>query len=256
MMNRSLETAFAAMRAEADTLPSQGLEREVRSSLASKQRARRKRRLIVILGQLLIPACFFAIWEIASRSGLLQNADAFYSKPSSVAAFFLNDAPDLFWQTLATMKAVVLGGGMGMLLGGAAGLILGRLETLNRMLDPTITVLAGLPRIALAPIFLLWFGITIWAKVFLSFSIVFFIMLINIRAGVKTVESRTSNCCETLGRTPGSAISIHSLARHRSRDVRFAPVISRVFGIGSHSQRNDHRAGWSGDRDRQIQPDT
>jgi NitT/TauT family transport system permease protein len=232
-MTQSLDAAFAAIRTEAVARPLSVSEADIKSSLAVKARAARRRWLIILLGQILIPALFFALWEFASRSGWLQNAEAFYSKPSSIAAFLADDAVDLMWQTWATMQAVVLGGGMGMILGGLAGLLLGRLDTLNRMLDPSITVLAGLPRIALAPIFLLWFGITLWAKVFLSFSIVFFIMLINIRAGVKTVDPELQTAARLLGARPGQMfrhILLPAIVPVMFGSLRLAVVFS-VLGV-------------------------
>jgi NitT/TauT family transport system permease protein len=59
--------------------------------------------------------------------------------------------------------------------------------------------LAGVPRIALAPLFVLWFGISDTAKIALSVSLVFFVVLFNMRAGVRSVDGDLLTMSRTLG---------------------------------------------------------
>ena len=232
-MTATTEMAFAAMQAEMAQADGATLDAAISASMAQKRRARSRRNGKILFGQVMIPAVLLALWETASRSGWLQNADAFYSEPSAIAAFLVANIGELLWQTWATTEAVLLGGGLGVILGAAAGVVLGRNETLDRMLDPTVTVLAGLPRIALAPIFLLWFGITLKAKVFLSFSIVFFILLINIRAGVKTVDQELQTVARLLGARRGQLfrfILVPAMLPVMFGSLRLAVVFS-VLGV-------------------------
>mgnify|MGYP001563560658 FL=1 len=66
-------------------------------------------------------------------------------------------------------------------------------------LDPYLTALYSLPRVALAPLFILWFGIGLASKVMLAVSIVCFILLMNAYAGVRSVDQDLVNAVRTMG---------------------------------------------------------
>jgi NitT/TauT family transport system permease protein len=68
------------------------------------------------------------------------------------------------------------------------GFILGMSQNIDRVIGPFLVPINSVPRIALAPLFILWFGLTTSAKVWLAVSIVFFILAFNARASVKSVE--------------------------------------------------------------------
>jgi NitT/TauT family transport system permease protein len=160
----------------------------LRTAERIRRRAGHRRHALVRIGQIVVVVALLGSWELAAQAGWLPNADMFYSRPTQVASFLWENAGVLWVQTLSTVWAAMLGILSGILTGGLAGLALGRWTTADRILDPIMAVFAGLPRIALAPLFLLWFGITDMAKIALSFSVVFFIMLFNARAGVRSVD--------------------------------------------------------------------
>lgn len=62
-----------------------------------------------------------------------------------------------------------------------------------------MTIFNALPRVALAPMFVLWFGIGMTSKVLLAFSLVFFIVVINTEAGVRSVDSDLSMMARVMG---------------------------------------------------------
>jgi NitT/TauT family transport system permease protein len=88
-------------------------------------------------------------------------------------------------------------------LGAASGMILGfwlaRAPRLGQLFDPYIRVLNALPRVLLAPIFLLWFGLGIWSKVALGVTVVFFIVFFNTNQGVRDVVPVVVNNARMLG---------------------------------------------------------
>lgn len=133
--------------------------------------------LVVILGG----------WQITS--GWLYS-DFFLSKPSEIIAVFwtwLRDG-DLFYHAgYTTLEA-----GAGFLLGSAAGIVvgiwLGRADLTAKVLDPFITMFYSLPKIALAPLFILWFGIGMPMKIYLTATIVFFLVFLSTYTGVRSVS--------------------------------------------------------------------
>jgi NitT/TauT family transport system permease protein len=85
---------------------------------------------------------------------------------------------------LETLLAFVLGTVLGMIF----GLWLALAPTASAILDPYIKALNSMPRVILAPIFGLWFGLGIWSKVALAVTLVFFIVFFNVYQGVKEVS--------------------------------------------------------------------
>ncbi|MBP1845727.1 NitT/TauT family transport system permease protein [Rhizobium petrolearium] len=68
------------------------------------------------------------------------------------------------------------------------GIGLARAPRLARLLDPVIMGLYGLPRVALAPLFILWFGIGLFSKIMMSFTMVLFIFILNVMEGIRTID--------------------------------------------------------------------
>ena len=93
------------------------------------------------------------------------------------------------WLHLAvTLEEALLGLVIGAALGIVAGFVLGRSPRAARVFDPYITMLNAVPRVVLAPLFLLWFGLGIWSKVALSVTLVFFVMFFNTYQGVRDAD--------------------------------------------------------------------
>ena len=88
---------------------------------------------------------------------------------------------------------------IGSVLGLAIGLWLGLSPTASALFDPYITAMNAMPRVVLAPIFMVWFGLGIWSKVALGVTLVFFIVFFNVYQGVKEVSPVVLNNTVMLG---------------------------------------------------------
>ena len=86
------------------------------------------------------------------------------------------------------------------------GLLFGRFRTFAEIMDPYITALYSIPKIALAPLFIIWFGIGIESKVAVSASIVFFVVFLNTYAGVRDVNPLYLNSLSIMGGSPLSSL--------------------------------------------------
>ncbi len=141
------------------------------------------------------------LWELFAHYKII---DIFYfSRPSLI----LIDFYQLFSTGLVlphisvTMQATLAGLFIGSVLGVIVAFIMGRFEMIGRIFDPVIVALYGIPKLALGPLFILWFGLGIESKIFLSFIWVFFIMYFSAYGGFKNVEPRVINSAVLMGAT-------------------------------------------------------
>jgi NitT/TauT family transport system permease protein len=126
----------------------------------------------VWLRQLLALAILLAVWEAAGRAGMLNPMYA--PTPSAVGAALAGLFADgRIWPHLQATFTAALGG---LVLGIAVGVLLGIAAALMRqvaeLLEPVMTVLNAVPRVILAPLFVIWLGVGIASKVALSFILV------------------------------------------------------------------------------------
>jgi NitT/TauT family transport system permease protein len=146
------------------------------------------RRVPIRVWQLLLAIAFLLSWEWGSRSGALDAF--FFSRPSDVLvrvwAWMVTGS--IWPHLMTTFVEAALSFAIGALSGVVFGFALARSSFLAALLDPFIRVGNALPRVVLAPIFLLWFGLGIWSKVALGVTVVFFVVFFNTFRGVRDVE--------------------------------------------------------------------
>ncbi|BBK30616.1 NitT/TauT family transport system permease protein [Stella humosa] len=135
----------------------------------------------------LLLAAVLGGWELAS--GRLFE-EFFVSRPSAIGAVAWSwvKSGRLFYHAGITITEAVAGFALGGLAGMTAGILLGRLQLLADVLDPFITMFYSLPKIALAPLFVLWFGIGMDMKIILTATVVFFLVFLNTYTGVRNVS--------------------------------------------------------------------
>lgn len=95
---------------------------------------------------------------------------------------------DIYAHLGITLLETVLAFVIGTVLGLVFGLWLALAPTASNILDPYIKAANSMPRVILAPIFSLWFGLGMWSKVALAVTLVFFIVFFNVYQGVKEVS--------------------------------------------------------------------
>jgi NitT/TauT family transport system permease protein len=156
--------------------------------VASTGRRARPRRAVVIGLQLGFFLLVTGSWELLVK---LELIDAFFfSRPSDIAARVWEWlATGYIWRHLATTLVEAMAAfAIGIVSGIAAGLALARVELLAAVFDPYIRVLNALPRVILAPIFMIWFGLGIASKIALGVTLVFFVVFFNTFQGIREVN--------------------------------------------------------------------
>lgn len=151
--------------------------------------------------QVLLLVALFLLWHVLTRSEVLPPF--FFGEPLQVLGrigdWFASGRifPHLGVTLLETLLAFVLGTALGL----ACGLWLGLSPRAARLLDPYITAFNSMPRVILAPIFAVWFGLGIWSKVLLGVTLVFFIVFFSVYHGVREVSPVLLNNARMLGAT-------------------------------------------------------
>ena len=148
--------------------------------------------------QLLMVVVFLAAWEWLS--GALKF-DFWISKPSLVVSALLAwyHSGDLATDLRMTMTEAGVGFVAGSVAGGLVGFVLGWVRRLGDLFEPFVLSLYTLPKIALAPLFVLWFGIGVANKIMFSAMLVFFMVFFTTYQGTRQVDRELVENARMLG---------------------------------------------------------
>src|SRR5262249_46576716 len=150
-------------------------------------------RIKLLLLQVLVGVVAIAVWHVFSTVeifGRVLLPPFFFSNPAEVGArvvkmFAQGTVWKHLWVTLVeSMLAFAIGATAGVLI----GFWFARKPTIADVFDPYVKMANALPRVVLAPIFTLWFGLGIASKVALGVTLVFFIVFFNVYQGVREVS--------------------------------------------------------------------
>jgi len=151
------------------------------------------------LWQLGILVLLFVFWHAMTKPGLIppimfdndRQAAFFFGEPlkifARIWAWFVTDA-DIYRHLWVTLAETMMAFGIGAVSGLGCGLWLALSPMASAILEPYIKALNSMPRIILAPIFAIWFGLGMGSKVALGVTLVFFIVFFNVYQGVKEVS--------------------------------------------------------------------
>ena len=157
----------------------------------------------------LLFAVFF-FWHVATKPGLIpaivfeneEQAAFFFGEPlvifSRIWDWFVVNA-DIYTHLWTTLIETVLAFSIGTVTGGAVGMWLALSPFAAAVADPFIKGLNSMPRVILAPIFAVWFGLGVASKVALGVTLVFFIVFFNVYQGVREVNPTILSSARMLG---------------------------------------------------------
>ncbi|MDT7951592.1 MAG: ABC transporter permease [Acetobacteraceae bacterium] len=181
-------------------------------------------RLVLTALQLAVALVIIVAWHVAATTTLVgdpKTVSFFFSTPGAVVA--------QIWEWFSTgsiwynLWITLLESALSFLIGAAAAIVFGfwfaRRQLLGAVFDPYVKGANALPRVVLAPIFTLWFGLGIWSKVALGVTLVFFIVFFNVVQGVREVDKTVLSNARMLG------MSERQLLRH----VYLPSALSWVF---------------------------
>lgn len=175
-------------------------DREIEAAAA---KAAKHRRFMVFFWRYLILVVFLGGWEVLSQTKIID--EFFFSRPSAIAERMwtwitegTSEGP-LWFHLLVTMEEALLGFLSGSVAGIVAGIALGRSRMLSDVFSIYIKVFNSVPRVVLAPIFIMLFGLGLTSKVALSFVMVFFVVFSNAFQGVREADRNLMANAQILG---------------------------------------------------------
>lgn len=157
---------------------------------------------IIPIYQVLLLFALLCLWELAVDFALIK--EVFVSKPSAIFGALVKDTLEghVLIDLAITVYETLLGFIISSVFGILAGIGLNQSPTVNSVLRPFITAVNNLPRLALAPLFVLWFGLGTTSRVALIISLVFFVVMLNTLAGLQNANRDHLLLAKTLGATP------------------------------------------------------
>lgn len=153
-----------------------------------RRRPLAERNIAVVIGWLLLAGILLGAWEWGGATGRLNPL--FFSSPSQIWDALLQGVRTdlLTLDARYTLVAVFLGFAGAAVAGVAVAFLLSQMPYLRKLLNPFITALNSLPRVALAPLFVMWFGIGLLSHVMMAASLTFFVVFANTMAGIESVD--------------------------------------------------------------------
>ncbi len=141
---------------------------------------------------------FFFLWEIASGRWV---EPFLISSPSRIFTSLFSGfrEGDLIQHTWVTFEEIAIGFPVGAISGIALGYAFGRSRLLAEVFEPIIIALNGIPRTALAPLFIVWLGIGLWSKVGVVFLLTFFLNFFNTYTGMRQMDQEYVDLASLMG---------------------------------------------------------
>ncbi len=163
-------------------------------------------------------AVLLIAWEIASRGGYFPRY--LLPSPVGVVARFSELHGLILKEALVTLREILLGFGFSVLVGIPLAFVLVSSRTLNRMIYPLLVVSQVVPKVAIAPVFLVWFGFGLTSKVLVAFLVAFFPIVISTVVGLLSIEVEKLYVARAAG---ASALQLFWL-------VRLPHALPSIFG--------------------------
>jgi sulfonate transport system permease protein len=183
---------------------SEELSQEQKASRATKaaaplaEAALSTRSLGVTSVRVAIIGGFFLLWEIASGRWI---EPFLISSPSRIFTSLITgfQSGDLLQHTWVTFEEIAIGFPVGAIAGIALGYAFGRSRLLAEVFEPIIIALNGIPRTAVAPLFIVWLGIGLWSKVGVVFLLTFFLNFFNTYTGMRQMDQEYVDLASLMG---------------------------------------------------------
>ena len=192
-------------------------------------------------------AIFLGSWEFVMRQQWLP--ETFFGTPTGIVAYLWNGfvTERKLWLELGyTIGGTVISFLLGSSTALALGLVFVMFPKVEQAMDPYLMVLNAMPRFALAPLFLLWFGLGIGSKIAVGTSLAFFIVLANTVAGIRGVSQDLVTLSRTLGATPRQIffkVTLPGAVPVIFSGLRLALIFSMLGVVGAEIIAAEHGLG-------------
>jgi NitT/TauT family transport system permease protein len=167
------------------------------TEIATSRRKRRSGQLGIVAVQVGILIVLLALWQFLVTPESLP----YFSRPTLIAAklWELLRHGDIYRNISVTLSEIGIGYAMGAAFGLSLGFVLGRSRFLSAALQPYIIGLYSIPKIALAPVFIVWLGLGMASKVAVVFVASFFLVFFNTYSGLVSINEELVRLARLMG---------------------------------------------------------
>ncbi|MCL6637069.1 MAG: ABC transporter permease [Alicyclobacillus sp.] len=165
----------------------------------SRKRSQRQREVLWIqAGRVVLLVLLLILWQYSDGHWL---PDFILSSPAHVAERLVQELSGAtMWQDIGvTAEELILGYVLGAVIGTVLGLVLGLNRIAWEICDPVISAINGIPKVALAPLFLIWMGLGIWSKVSIAAMMVSLLMFYNTITGIQVAPRSLVDVLRVMG---------------------------------------------------------
>lgn len=173
----------------------------VRVKSSASWRERQGYRTYVTVARIVVFVLFIAVWWVLSSYRIVDPT--YIGSPEAVAGRLVDwTLSGVLWtNTWITLQEVVLGFFFGGLAGAVLAYLIAPVRAIWDVINPAIMALYAIPKVALAPLFIVWFGIGLEMKVILAAVSVFFLVFLNTAVGVQDVDRGLVDAVKLMGGT-------------------------------------------------------
>ena len=147
---------------------------------------------------------FFGLWELLCL--LLGVSDLVLPRPSQIAVELVERMPALWPHILQTLYSTLVGFSLGVAIGVAIGVLIGTSKIAYGVAYPLLVGFSSIPKVAVVPIFVLWFGSGTTPAILTAMVICVFPIVVNIATGLATTEPELEDVLKTLGASKGEIL--------------------------------------------------
>jgi NitT/TauT family transport system permease protein len=140
---------------------------------------------------------FFVLWELVCR--LFDLPESILPAPSKAIAALFQYWDGIWYNAAQTLYTTLVGFAIAVVVGLALGVVVGAYPTLYRALNPLLIGFNTIPKVAIVPILIVWFGIGTIPAILTAFLISFFPIMINVATGIATMEPELQDVLRSLG---------------------------------------------------------
>ena len=163
----------------------------------------KRRKLIVVISQILIVVAFFVIWEYLANKNIINSF--VFSKPSKIINTIINLCiqNNLFNHIFVTLEEVIIAFILGIVLGFIVAIILYEFPMLSSIMDPFLTMINSLPKVALGPLIIIIAGANIKSVIIMALLISVIVTVITVYNGFISTDKNRINLLKSFSATKG-----------------------------------------------------
>jgi NitT/TauT family transport system permease protein len=159
----------------------------------------KKNKIIITISQILIIVIFLIIWQLLADLKIINTF--IFSSPKKVIETIISlyKSKNLFSHIWVTIYETILSFSIATILGTIIATILWWFNKVQKIIEPYLTILNSLPKVALGPIIIIWFGAGIKSIIFMALLISLIITIINVYEGFNSTNQNKIKLMKTLG---------------------------------------------------------